>query len=174
MVCAYLRELLVEEHGDELEVLEDGGYLVPVAGGVRVWVVDGNHRSRRVLVTAPVLDAEASPELLAALNELNAATPYGRYFHLGDEVIVEDTVLAEELQPSALSNAIGFVAWAAENGHGFLADELELGEPEPGGPHDPSAPNEVELQDLTQPLGARPAHAADRGTDGVVNAGGYL
>jgi hypothetical protein len=82
MVEAYLRQLLVEEHGDELEVLEGGGYLVPVADGVvRVWVVDGNHRSRRVLVTARVLEeVEETFELLAALNELNAATPYGRYF----------------------------------------------------------------------------------------------
>lgn len=175
MVDAYLRQLLVEEYGEGLEVLEDGGYVVRVAGGaVRVWVVGGNHRSRRVLVMAQVLEeVDETPELLLALNGLNAATPYGRYFHLGDGVIVEDTVLAEELQPGALFNAIGFVAWAAENAHGFLVGDLgDLGGEGAEGPDHAPQPSRVELQDLIQPLGTPPTLATERATGGVVSAGG--
>lgn len=173
MVDAYVRHLLVEEHGGELEVLDDGGYVVPVGDGVRVWVVDGNHRSRRVLVTAQVLGGvEATPELLRVLDELNAVTPYGRYFHLADGVVVEDTVLAEELQPGALFNAIGFVAWATENARGALADEL--GDVGHGGPYSGAEADEIDLSDRTQSLGETPAVAATRRANGAVSAAGYL
>lgn len=174
MVDAYVRQLLHDEHGDDLEVVEDGGYVVPVADGVRVVVVGNNHRTRRVLVTATVLDVgEGAAALLEALNDLNAVTLYGRYFLHDGEVVVEDTVLAEDLEPSALFNAIGFVAWAAEAQRDHLAERF--GTTDAGAEaHAAVGSAEVELSDRTGPLG--PPSATDRGrrTERLVNASGYL
>jgi hypothetical protein len=71
-----------------------------------------------------------------------------------------------------LWNAIGFVAWAAENAHGFLVggsgdeglDGVEAG----------PQPNSVDLQDRSGTLGEAPTLATTRAADGVVNAAGYL
>jgi hypothetical protein len=81
-----------------------------------------------VLVTATVLGhVEADPELLDALNDLNAVTVYGRFFVVAGSVRVEDTVLAGVLDPASLFNAIGFVTWAAETQGDVLRDRLGLG-----------------------------------------------
>jgi hypothetical protein len=174
MADTYVRHLLLEEHGEDLGMLEDGGYEVPLADGVRVWVVDGNHRTRRVLSTARVLEAvEDSAELLEALNELNAVTPYGRYFWMGGDVFVEDTVLAEYLEPASLFSSIGFVAWAAENAGGHLAEQFgpfEGAEPTGCGP----TATEVDLPVRARTLGGAASAGAYNGAHGVVNAGGYL
>lgn len=174
MADTYVRHLLLEEHGEDLEVLDDGGYEVPLADGVRVWVVDGNHRTRRVLATARVLEeVEASAELLEALNELNAVTPYGRYFWMGGDVFVEDTVLAEYLEPASLFASIGFVAWAAENAGGHLAEQSGANEDAEVNGGAPSAA-EVDLPVRTAALGGTASGGAGNGSHGVVNAAGYL
>jgi hypothetical protein len=114
MVDSYVRQLLQEERGEDLEVL-DGSYVLTGEPPVRIWVVDGNHRTRRVLVTAVVVEnVEVDAELLDAVNTLNAATVYGRFFALDDSVHVEDTVLADVLDPASLFNSVGFVSWAAK------------------------------------------------------------
>jgi hypothetical protein len=170
MVDAYVRQLLTDEHGDELEVLGDGHYRVPVAGGIRVAVLEGNRRTRRVLVTAPVLEVvAATPELLELLNDLNAATPYGRYFHVDDEVMVETTVHAEDLQPSALFSSLSFVAWATETQGERLVEQL--GRPDAATLDDPAP--EVHLADRAGPIGDRAARVV-RSRERVVNASGYL
>jgi hypothetical protein len=90
MVKAYLEQLLLEEYGDDVETT-DGGYEIPLAGGLRIGVVDGNHRTRRVLVTARIMIVEdVTIELLETINQLNAVSLYGRFFLLDDEVQVED------------------------------------------------------------------------------------
>jgi hypothetical protein len=114
MVDCYVRHLLFEEHGDDVEE-HDGAYVLAGDVSVRVFVMEGSHRTRRVLVTAVVLeDIEVELALLLeAVNDLNAATLYGRFFVLCGAVHVEDTVLAEVLDPASLGNSIGFVRWAA-------------------------------------------------------------
>jgi hypothetical protein len=114
MVDCYARHLLVEEHGQDVEE-RGGAYVLDGDVSVRVFVMDGSLRTRRVLVTAVVLeDLEVDlPLLLEAVNDLNVKTLYGRFFLLGGAVHVEDTVLAEVLEPATLGNAIGFVRWAA-------------------------------------------------------------
>jgi hypothetical protein len=173
MVASYLRQLLVDEHGEDLREV-DGGHELPLAGGVRVWVVDGNHRTRRVLVTARVL-AEVTPsaELLEALNERNAATPYGRFFLLDGAVYVEDTLLAEVLDPESLAASVGFVAWAAETCAAELQDRLGSADAVPAGA---GADLEVELADRAGGLvsGAPSATPSGAAGAGVVGVGGYL
>jgi hypothetical protein len=174
MADTYVRHLLLEEHGEDLLVLEDGGYEVPLGEGVRVWVVDGSHRTRRVLATARVLEGvDPSTPLLEALNELNAVTPYGRYFWLRGDVFVEDTVLAEQLEPAALFSSIGFVAWAAENAADHFGQEFAAsGDAELGG--SAADPGEVELSDRAAPIAAAATAGATDASAGIVNAGGYL
>jgi hypothetical protein len=148
MVDCYVRHLLVEEHGDEVEE-HDGAYVLAGDVSVRVFVMDGSHRTRRVLVTAVVLeDVEVELALLLqAVNDLNAATLYGRFFVLGEAVHVEDTVLAEVLDPASLGNSIGFVRWAADVQGQELRDRFA-----PPVPAGPSVEDEVEL-DLRPELG---------------------
>jgi hypothetical protein len=173
MVDSYVRHLLDEEHGEDIRAL-DGSYVLAGDHPVRIWVVDGNHRSRRVLVTAVVLeDVDVDTELLEAVNALNAVTVYGRFFALDDSVHVEDTVLADVLDPASLFNSIGFVSWSAQTQGEALRERLGLPQgPVPGpGP----APEGIDLGehdelDLvgTDPSVSGPSRAA------AVCAGGYL
>jgi hypothetical protein len=171
MVDCYVRQLLEEERGEDLEVV-DGHDVLTGDHPVRVWVVSGNHRTRRVLVTAVVLTAvELGTELLEALNDLNAATAYGRFFLLDGAVHVEDTVLADVLDPASLFNAVGFVTWAAETQADALAERLGRPAAVPSAGADDGEveleePAALELLDTEGPLGSSRAEA--------VSAGGYL
>lgn len=174
MVDAYVRQLLVEEFGEDLEVREDGRYEIPPGRGIRIWVVDGNHRTRRLLLTARILTgADDSPELLSALNDLNALTPYGRYFLTGDgEVFVEDTLLAEDLEPGSLFASIGFVAWAAETHGAHLLERSGRDEEAPTvGPNASDAAVTERVAPLTATATADPSTSAG---GRVVSANGYL
>ncbi len=176
MADAYVKQLLVDGYGEELGVPDEGGYLVPVGSGVRVWVVDGNHRSRRVLVTAPLLrDVEVDLELFDALNDLNAVTPYGRYYEVDGEVTVEDTLVAEDLEPSAFYSSISFVAWAAETQAGQLARRIAHVEDVPDVGPSATMPA-VDLEERTTSLvGDAPStHTVSGSPRPTVSAGGYL
>jgi hypothetical protein len=168
MVDTYVRQLLLDEHGDALEV-GDRGYVLPGEPSVRVGVVDGNHRTRRVLVTAVVLDdVEVDVRLLEEVNELNARALYGRYFVADGAVHVEDTVLADVLDPAALANAIGYVTWAAETQGEPLRERVW--------PSAPTLPG-IDAVPLVDP--AELGLATDTGLAPVppptpVNTGGYL
>jgi hypothetical protein len=130
MVDSYVRHLLHEERGDDVEVV-GGHYVLAGPHPVHVWVIGDNHRTRRVLVTAEVLgdveDVDDDHDVLEALNELNAVTMYGRFFVADGTVRVEDTVLADVLDPASLFNSIGFVTWVAETQAEQLRERLGLG-----------------------------------------------
>jgi hypothetical protein len=128
MVDCYVRHLLHEERGDDVEDV-GGHHVLTGAHPVHVWVIGDNRRTRRVLVTADVLEdvGDDDREILEALNELNAATMYGRFFVEDGTVRVEDTVLADVLDPASLFNSIGFVTWAAETQEEQLRERLGLG-----------------------------------------------
>jgi hypothetical protein len=168
MVDCYVRQLLEEERGEDLEVV-DGHYVLTGDHPVRVWVVGGNHRTRRVLVTAVVLTAvELGTELLEALNDLNAATAYGRFFLLDGAVHVEDTVLADVLDPASLFNAVGFVTWAVETQTVALAERLGRPAAVPAAGADDGEveleePAALELLDTEGPIGSSRAEAVSAG-----------
>jgi hypothetical protein len=173
MVNVYLEQLLLEEYGDDVET-SDGGYEIPLAGGLRIWVIDGNHRTRRVLVTARLMAVEdVTLELLETINQLNAVTLYGRFFLLDDEVQVEDTLLADVLDPASLLNSIGFVVWATDAHRDMLQERF--GELVDTADIIASTVSEVELPDRVAGL----IENHDTGSPGgrgerVINAGGYL
>jgi hypothetical protein len=172
MVDSYVRHLLREERGDDLEVV-DGRCFLAGDHPVHVWVIGDNQRTRRVLVTATVLeDVEADRELLEALNDLNAVTVYGRFFVIDASVRVEDTVLADVLDPASLFNAIGFVTWAAETQGDALRDRLGRERAVVAGAvaaDDVDRGGRAELD-----LVAHGHQALDATRSEVINAGGYL
>jgi hypothetical protein len=53
-------------------------------------------------------------KLLERLNDLNARAPYVRLFWLGDQVFCATDLLAENLQPEEIRNAISAVSFAAD------------------------------------------------------------
>jgi hypothetical protein len=172
MVDSYVRHLLEEEHGEDVQAL-DGSYVLAGDHPVRIWVVDGNHRSRRVLVTAVVLeDVDVDTELLEAVNALNAVTVYGRFFALDDSVHVEDTVLADVLDPASLFNSIGFVRWAAQSQADELRERLGVrgSVPAPTSGSDGVQLDGREELDLVDPGRS----VSDRSRAEAISAGGYL
>jgi hypothetical protein len=173
MVDSYVRHLLEEEHGEDVQAL-DGSYVLPGDHPVRIWVVDGNHRSRRVLVTAVVLeDVDVDTELLEAVNALNAVTVYGRFFALDDSVHVEDTVLADVLDPASLFNSIGFVRWAAQTQADALRERL--GPPQASVPAPGSGPDRVRLDEHEAlDLVDSGSSVSARSRADAISAGGYL
>jgi hypothetical protein len=173
MVDSYVRQLLQEEHGEDVEVL-DGSYVLTGEHPVRIWVADGNYRSRRVLVTAVILeDVDVNTELLEAVNALNAVTVYGRFFALDDSVHVEDTILADVLDPASLFNSIGFVSWAVQTQADALRERLG---PAPGSvPAPGSGPGRIQLAEHEElDLADRGGSVSARSRAASISAGGYL
>lgn len=193
MVEVYIERLLAERFGEALQVGTQGGrsvFVVPLPAAPLVRVVGTTGNGMRVLVTAAVaFEVTVSPALLGAMNDVNAELPYGRVFVVGDEVMVEDTVLGRCVDPASLHNAIDVVCWAVKahgsalaevgGGRAALSDDVEE-EEDPradarGGAHPPSgepAPEAVAAQELQGQ--ARVAGGVPAGTPGAVNAAGYL
>ena len=92
-----------------------GGH-TPVAdhdGDFRVWFrnclyfvrVIGHETPLVQVFSVAVADIEATPELLAELNIVNAEIQFARVFHVGNQVLIETDVLAEALDPAGFENA---------------------------------------------------------------------
>ena len=92
-----------------------GGH-TPVAdhdGDFRVWFrnclyfvrVIGHETPVVQVFSVAVADIEATPELLAELNIVNAEIQFARVFHVGNQVLIETDVLAEALDPAGFENA---------------------------------------------------------------------
>jgi hypothetical protein len=142
MVDAYVRELLDEAFGGEVRV-EGRSYILPLDAAPVVEVVPAGGNALRVLVAAKVaVDLTATPALLEALNQVNAALPYGRVFLVEDRVFVEDTVLGECIDRVLLDNAIHFVSWVVA-AHGAALAEAGGGRPATADDADPTVNDEV-------------------------------
>ncbi len=192
MVEVYVEQLLAERFGEALRVGTEGGrsvFVVPLPAAPLVRVVGTTGNGLRVLVTAAVaFEVTVSPALLEALNDVNERLPYGRVFVVGDEVMVEDTVLGRCVDPASLHNAIDVVCWVVEahgaalaqvgGGRAALSDDVEEEDPRAdarGGAHPPSAEATPEAVAAHGPAGqATVTGGVPAGTPGAVNAAGYL
>jgi len=114
MVETYVEHLVSELVGD-VEGTEDGAFILPAPARPVVDVVPGPAETTlRVRVRAAVVhDAEATGEVLAALNDANGWLPYGRLYLDGGTVVVEETIAGAWIEFEPLRNAVRFVAWAA-------------------------------------------------------------
>ena len=121
MVETYVGRL-VAELVDDAECTENGLFILPLPAGPVVDVVPGPAKTTlRVRVRAAVVhDAEATGEVLAALNDANGRLPYGRLYLDGRTVVVEETIAGAWIELEPLRNAAQFVDWAA----GRFGEEL--------------------------------------------------
>ena len=113
MVETYVGRL-VAELVDDAERTENGLFILPLPAGPVVDVVPGRAETTlRVRVRAAVVhDAEATGEVLAALNDANGWLPYGRLYLDDGTVVVEETIAGAWIEFEPLRNAVRFVDWA--------------------------------------------------------------
>jgi hypothetical protein len=103
---------------EELKVMEDG--TIPIRAGssaVNVRLVEGPTGGHPLLrVASPMLHGvTASTELLAKLNEMNAAFSFARAFVLEDTVFLAMELFAEELTAAQIEYACGLITFAADH-----------------------------------------------------------
>jgi hypothetical protein len=132
---------------EELKVMDDG--TIPIRAGssaVNVRLLEGPAGGHPLLrVASPMLHGvAASPELLAKLNEMNAAFSFARAFVLEDTVFIAMELFAEELTAAQIDYACGLITFAADHwddelkqafgGQTFFEGnvERELPDPPPG------------------------------------------
>jgi hypothetical protein len=103
---------------DELKVMDDG--TIPIRAGssaVNVRLLEsptGGHPLLRV--ASPLLHGvPSSPELLAKLNEMNAAFSFARAFVLEETVFIAMELFAEELTAAQIEYACGLITFAADH-----------------------------------------------------------
>lgn len=113
MVETYVEHLVAEL--TDADRTEDGAFILPTRARPVLDVVPGPAGTTlRVRVRAAVVhDAEATAEVLAALNDANGWLPYGRLYLDGGTVVVEETIAGAWIDFEPLRNAVYFVDWAA-------------------------------------------------------------
>jgi T3SS (YopN, CesT) and YbjN peptide-binding chaperone 1 len=103
---------------EELKVMEDG--TIPIRAGssaVNVRLLEGPTGGHPLLrVASPMLHGvTSSPELLAKLNEMNAAFSFARAFVLEDTVFIAMELFTEELTATQIDYACGLITFAADH-----------------------------------------------------------
>jgi hypothetical protein len=133
---------------EDVKVWDDG--TIPIRSGstvVNVRLMEGDRAGHPVLqVYSPLLsDLDASPELFAKLNEVNANLTFVRAFWLDRQVILVMELLAENLDQDQVAHAVSLMSLAAN----FWDSELERSfggktyfaeEPPPADPDAPAIP----------------------------------
>ncbi|MCJ7832332.1 MAG: YbjN domain-containing protein [Actinobacteria bacterium] len=134
----YVEKTLVETFGEEaLSKLADN--VITIRAGSSLVVIRMMEATEpRLQVFSTVLhDVPISPELLAALNELNAKIAFAKAFWIEDDVLVATELLAEGLDTENIRNAVTAIGVASDH----FDDELRA---QFGGT--PSFPDEGEAQ----------------------------
>ena len=117
MLRPYVQQKVQEFLGvEQLQVDADGD--IPIRQGSSVSfarLLDGP-TGPVFRVFSPLLSGiTKSTELLERLNDLNAGAPYVRFFWAADHVFCAIDLKADTLEPEEITNAIGAVAWHADN-----------------------------------------------------------
>jgi len=107
---AYVETLLERLTGaDKVQTDEDGDYPV-VWQDLPYYVrVIGTEDPVVQVFSIALADIETTPELLGALNDLNAKLSFARAFHVRGQVLIETDILAESLDPAGFRNACNCV-----------------------------------------------------------------
>jgi hypothetical protein len=111
MVRAYVESLLEKLIGtDHLVADDDGDYPVRYRDALYyVRLVGENYPIVQVFSIA-VADIAGTPELMAALNELNSQIRFARAFWVRGQVLIEVDLIGETLEPVSFDNACQRVA----------------------------------------------------------------
>jgi len=107
---AYVETLLERLTGaDKAQTDEDGDYPVVYQDLPYYVRVIGTEDPVVQVFSIALADIENTPELLAALNDLNAQLSFARAFHVRGQVLIETDILAESLDPAGFRNACNCV-----------------------------------------------------------------
>ena len=132
---------------DELKVMDDG--TIPIRAGssaVNVRLLEGPAGGHPLLrLASPLLHGvRPTTELLAKLNEMNAAFSFARTFVLEDTVFIAMELFAEELTAAQIEYACGLITFAADHwddelkrafgGETFFEGNAIVGVPDPPPP----------------------------------------
>ena len=107
---AYVETLLERLTGaDKVQTDEDGDYPVVYQDLPYYVRVIGTEDPVVQVFSIALADLETTPDLLAALNDLNAKLSFARAFHVRGQVLIETDILAESLDPAGFRNACNCV-----------------------------------------------------------------
>ena len=112
----YVEKTLVETFGEEaLSKLADN--VITIRAGSSLVVIRMMEATEpRLQVFSTVLhDVPSSPELLAALNELNAKIAFAKAFWIENDVLVATELLAEGLDTENIRNAVTAIGAASDH-----------------------------------------------------------
>lgn len=112
----YVEKTLVETFGEEaLSKLADN--VITIRAGSSLVVIRMMEATEpRLQVFSTVLhDVPSSPELLTALNELNAKIAFAKAFWIEDDVLVATELLAEGLDTENIRNAVTAIGAASDH-----------------------------------------------------------
>ena len=117
MIRSYLEKLLSEGFGQPIEPDQDGDYPLRGDGSFYARLIEprGNAPAVVQIFAVAVRDVAATPELLTAINDLNANVVYARVFHVGEQVLVETDLVADTIEPQEVGvscNVVGSIAAA--------------------------------------------------------------
>ena len=108
---AYVESLLRRFTGGHTPVADhDGDYRIWFRNCLYFVRVIGHETPVVQVFSVAVADVEATPELLAELNIVNAEIQFARVFHVGHQVLIETDVLAQALDPAGFENACNYVS----------------------------------------------------------------
>jgi len=107
---AYVETLLERLTGaDKAQTDKDGDYPVVYQDLPYYVRVIGTEDPVVQVFSIALADIETTPELLAALNDLNAKLSFARAFHIQGQVLIETDILAESLDQAGFRNACNCV-----------------------------------------------------------------
>jgi hypothetical protein len=113
----YVRELVERLTGTKPEPDDDGDLPVVFGGAlffVRVVGPVGEIEPWIQVFSVAVDDIEATPELMAELNEVNRDLRFARAFHVDSQVLIEYEMWADDLTPENFAHACRNVAGATD------------------------------------------------------------
>jgi hypothetical protein len=116
VVTAYVESLLRQVTGSERIVADhDGDYPVRYRSAkYYIRVVGDGHADVQVFAVA-VDKVEATPQLLADINDLNTEVRFARVFHVLGQVLVEADLLGEAIDPPSFHTACDMVAYVTDH-----------------------------------------------------------
>ena len=123
VIEAYVEKLLATlTEKDRVVPDDDGDY--PVRYGSALYYVRlvGEARPDVQVFAIAVAGLDATPELLADLNDINTRARFARVFHVRDQVLVETDLVGDAIDPSGFFNACRTVARITDDiGPGLVA-----------------------------------------------------
>lgn len=113
----YVRDLIERMTGEKPEPDADGDLAVRFEGAlffVRIVGPVGYIDPWVQVFSVAVSDIETSPELMVALNEVNRDLRFARAFHVGNQILIEAELWADDITPENFQQACRNVAGATE------------------------------------------------------------